>query len=414
MLGKGRRLPGMLAAAGIGCIVVGTFTPDVAQAAFPGQDGTIVYVSDTTASTPYCSEAYQGNELFLVSPSGGTPSQLTCTGQQDSHPFISPDGTQVVFSSTRAGGSPMLYTVPISSASDGSAVSPTLISVVPPGATSVTDDYPSWSPSDDGTIVFQRTINGGTPQLWTENVNDPGMTAAPVFSSPTGYSDTEPVYDPLDPDIIVFVRSIGGDTQIFSYDTATPSTAPLNLSAAGDGGSPSNDSKPDFAPNQGPNGDGQRIIFESDRACGMTQLYTMRDDGTNQVAVFQQLDDGVPDGVQQCTGQADENPVYSPQADAIAYDRPGPNSQDIYDSYYVPLERMSAAASAPTDLTNDYATDEEPNWGPILPAAATPEVPLPLVLPLTGAGLLAGGVVLGRRRSVKRTPLKTSVNIGGR
>jgi Tol biopolymer transport system component len=401
---KHRVVTRMMAATGLSCLSVGIFLPGVAQAAFSGVDGQIVFVSNRTASTPYCPGPYQGDELFLTSPTGGSATQLTCTGQQDSHPFISPDGTQVVFSSTRAGGSPALYTVPVSSASNATATAPTDVTVLPAGSSNVTDDYPSWSPTGDGTIVFQRTLNGGTPQLWTENVNDPAASAQPIFSSPTGFSDTGPVYDPLNSNIIDFVRSIGGHTQIFSYDTATPSIPPVNLSAAGDGGSASNDSKPDFAPNQGPNGNGQRLVFQSDRSCGLLQLYTMQANGTNQSPVFQQLSGGEPDGAQQCTGQPDENPVYSPQADAIAYDSPGPDSQDVFDTYFVPLDAMTAASGTPSDLTDNYATDEEPNWGPTLPAADTPEAPLSLLLPLTGGTLLAGAVVLGRRRSAKDRP----------
>lgn len=401
----GRLLPRVLTASGACFLVAGTFLfPTAARAAFTGTDGPIVFVSNRTATTPYCPGPYQGNELFVVSPGGGTAEQLTCTGQQDSHPFISPDGTEVVFSSTRAGGSPLLYTVPEGSNAgvNASVTTPTLVSVLPAGDTSVTDDYPSWSPAGDGTIVFQRTINGGTPQLWTENVNNPGPTAAPVSSTPTGYSDTEPVYDPLNANIIAFVRSTGGDTQIFDYNLSTSSTPPVNLSAVGDGGTASNDSKPDFAPNQGPNGNGQRIVFESDRACGQLQLYSMQDNGANQMPIFQQLNNGVPDGTQQCTSEADENPVYSPQADAIAYDRPGPNSQDVYDAYYVDLSAMRAAIGTPDDLTPNYATDDQPNWGPVSLGAQTPESPFTVLLPISSAGLLGGGIVISRRRSARR------------
>ncbi len=397
----GRPLARVLTVGGIGSMAAGMFLfPTAAHAAFSGTDGPIVFSSNRTATTPFCPGPYNGNELFLVSPGGGTASQLTCTGQQDNHPFVSPDGTQVVFSSTRAGGSSLLYTIAedTNSGVDATVTAPTLVSVLPAGATSVTDDYPSWSPAGDGTIIFQRTINGGTPQLWTENVNNPGPTAAPVFSTSTGFSDTEPVYDPLNSSVIAFVRSTGGTTQIFDYNLSTPFTPPVNLSAAGDGGTASNDSKPDFAPNQGPNNNSQRIVFQSDRACGQLQLYTMEDNGTNQMPVFQQTTGGVPNGIQLCTAETDENPVYSPQADAIAYDRPGADSQDVYDAYYVDVSHMTAAISTPNDLTPNFATDDQPNWGPVSPGASTPESPFALLLPIAGAGLLAGGVVTSLRR----------------
>jgi hypothetical protein len=369
--------------------------PGVAGAAFAGSDGVIVFASSRAATTPFCPGPYTSSELFEYNPATSTTTQLTCTGQQDTHPFVSPGGSLVVFASTRSAGVDRLYTVPTANTSgtQGAPTTPTPVSVVPAGSTSLTDDYPSWSPAADGTIVFQRTLNGGTPQLWTENVYNPGSTAAPVFSTPTGFSDTEPVYDPLNASIIAFVRSTGGHQQIFEYDLSTPSTPPVNLSAL----SPdpvSNDSKPDFAPNAGPGGNGQRIIFESDRACGIDQLYSMHDDGTAQAPVFST-----------CTSAADENPVYSPQADAVAFDAPGPNSQDVYDeTFTVNLQGMATAISTPVDLTNNFATDDQPNWAQTGgPGVDTPEAPMAVLLPAAGL-LLGGGVVLVARRRRQSAP----------
>jgi Tol biopolymer transport system component len=217
--------------AGIGLVLSPILGPSLAGAAFTGNDGPIVFVSTRSADTRYCAGPYQGDVLWVIPlPSSTTAEQLTCTGQQDTEPFFSPDGTQVVFASTRNGGNSQLFSVPLSSVSDSAAVTPTLVSV----GTDETDTSPSWSPANDGTIVFSRTIGSGTPQLWTENVNNPSGAQAPVFSSPTGYSDTEPVYDPLNSSIIAFVRSIGGDTQIFEYNTSTETFT--NLSSVGDGG----------------------------------------------------------------------------------------------------------------------------------------------------------------------------------
>jgi Tol biopolymer transport system component len=107
----GRLLARVLTAGRIGSMAAGKFLfPTAAHAAFSGTDGPIVFSSNRTATPPFYPGPYNGNELFLVSPAGGTASQLTCTGQQDNHPFVSPDGTPVVFWSTRAGGSFLLST----------------------------------------------------------------------------------------------------------------------------------------------------------------------------------------------------------------------------------------------------------------------------------------------------------------
>jgi hypothetical protein len=178
-------------AVALGALLVG---PGLALAAFPGPDGPIVFQSTTAGMSP-CSP-FTSSELFSVEPSGGSLTQVDCNGHTDQHPFVSPNGSEVVFASNRAGGSGafQLYTESLTSPGTATDVS------FP--ANAGVDDYPSWAPVGSGTpgpIIFQRTLPGGSPQLYTENVTTPSVPAAPVFSSPTGFSDTQPVYDPSTP-----------------------------------------------------------------------------------------------------------------------------------------------------------------------------------------------------------------------
>ena len=382
----------------------------MAGAAFPGANGAIAYQSTEAGISP-CNP-FTSSELFMVPSTGGTTSQIDCDGHTDQHVFVSPDGSKVVFASNRGGGSGafQLYTEPI-------AIPPNS----PPGATAVSypsnvgiDDYPSWapaSPADQGPIIFQRTLPGGVPQLYTENVNTPATPAAPVFSSPTGFSDSEPVYDPSNANEILFVRrAAGGPQQIFEYNLSTPSTPPVNLSAS-DGDGSSNDSKPDFAPTPTGLPAVQRIVFQSDRSsaaaqggpCAGTQLYTMSDQtGSAITPVFQVLSGGVPTGQQLCpkvsgTNVATENPVFSPQGDKIAYDQPGQNSQDVY-TFDITYSGNSGLMNTAVDLTPNFATDEAPNWAPVQPGASTPEVPGAIMLPVTAAAVGAVVLVVRRRR----------------
>ena len=379
----------------IGTVVL---VPPLAEAAFPGQNGPIVFVGGG-----FCPGRYHhgtngwsnGAQLLELQAGHRRPVQLTCTAGRVAHPFVSPDGSEVVFSSTQHGGPGQLFTIPLGSSH--LPVQATLVS--DPPAIGADDDYPSWSPSGDGTIVFQRTEPGGVPQLYIENVADP-TAATPVFPTPTGSADTQPVFDPFDANTVTFVRSVGGHTHIFSYDMASKTLT--DLSAAGNGGGTGNDSKPDYSPAPS----GGQIVFQSDRACGKTQLYTMAVDGTQQVPVFQTLNGGMPTGTQMCTS-ASSDPVFSPQGDAIAYDRQVWGGVDLA---FVSLDPPGTAPMAAVRLGyrgngfgfgSAYDFGSEPNWGLSAgPPADAPETALPVLLPVVGS-VVAGTVLLARRRRLR-------------
>jgi hypothetical protein len=403
----GRALVVALVAAGAAAVF-----PGLASAAFPGANGPIVYQSTETGISP-CSP-FTSMELFAVPPGGGASTQVDCNGQTDQHVFVSPDGSAVVFASSRVGGlgAFQLFTESLTPGGTATDVS------YPPSVGD--DDYPSWAPAApgaQGTIIFQRTLPGGVPQLYTENVNTPSTPATPVFSSPTGFSDTEPVYDPSNANEILFVRQAsGGPQQVFEYNLSTPATAPVNLSAA-DGDGASNDSKPDFAPSPTGSPATQQVVFQSDRSTAGAsngpcaagpQLYTMTDRTGSAITPLFQAVAGtppVPTGQQICPTSngakvAIENPVYSPQGNAVAYDEPGPNSQNVFFTFEVSLRNGVGMMNTATDLTPNFSTDEAPNWAPVFPGASTPEAPASVLLPAAGAGVfgLAGLMVVRKRR----------------
>ena len=326
------------------------------------------------------------------------------------HPFVSPDGSEVVFTNVGDGVS-QLYTLSLPLTGHPRLARPVLVSDAAPAS----DDDASWSPAGDGTIVFQRTSPGNPTQLYVENVANPS-SAAPVFSSPTGFDDTEPVFDPADPNILVFVRPVGGHSHIFTYDLATQ--ALTDLSAQGNGGGSGDDSKPDFAP-----GGSGRIVFASDRACGYDQLFTMTLQGTNQNPVFP-TNQTKPASSQACSIGADD-PVYSPQGDQLAFDRLGhfshgdDQSHDFaYEDHewggwsnllFVAVDPSGIAAGDATGLGRGHMSGVQPNWGPAAtPPAQTPEAPLPIILPVLGAGF-AGAALLARRRRARRRLLSTAL-----
>jgi hypothetical protein len=417
-------------AASIGALVL---LSGAAGAAFPGINGPIVFQSTRGATAPGCLYG-STSELFVkLTVSPFSVPQLDCTGSTDQHPFVSPDGSEVIFASNRNDGVDFeLFTTALSTDGTASGTPVDVSQNLPSGAS---DDYPSWAPAGPGgqnRIIFQSTRGGGLPELYTEDQNTPG-SVAPVFppSQTQTYSDTEPVYDPSNPDEIAFVRTQGsGKSQIYTYNFVTQSL--VNLSAA-DGDQNSNDSKPDFAPTIDGNGV-QVIVFQSDRPtpnaangpCVGTQLYTMSDQAGSAVKpVFQQLTGAPPqpDGMQVCATSKDsvqvatgtkvavENPVFSPDGTQIAFDQlASPQSagttQDIFTGYSVPFSGGVAQTGSLVDLTPNYATDVAPSWASIGPSTGAPETPVTLLLPLAGAGLLGGAVLIGRRR--RRTMVVTS------
>jgi Tol biopolymer transport system component len=399
------KLPGsrMAVAAGLvgSLVTLGTLTlvPSVAEAAFPGQNGLIVFVGGASCSgrhhdssfehSSFENEGSNGGQLFELRAGTRRPIQLTCTGGRDQHPFVSPDGSEVVFSNVQHGGPGQLFTLTVGSSHE--STKPTLVS----GAADASDDYPSWSPAGGDIIIFQRTIPGGLPQLYTENVANPS-SAAPLFPTPTGFSDTEPVFDPADPNTVAFVRSGDGDTHIFSYEIATQ--ALTDLSAQGNSGSTTNDSKPDYAPSLS-NG---QIVFESDRACGRLQLYTMALDGTHQTPLFQTWSQGTSTGTQKCTPGASD-PVFSPQDDAVAFDRQVWGT--ITQLEEVPLNPSDTALRAFTRNDGNrsfFDFGAQPNWGPSAsPPAQAPEFSVPVILPVVGSVAAGGALLIARRRRLR-------------
>ena len=364
------------------------FGAGVAQAAIPGMNGTVVFESNRAADVSYCLSRFQGDELFVLFSGHHDPRQLTCTAQRDEHPFVSPDGSLVVFASTRVSSNTQLFTVPVDSANGLSPITPKLVS----GDRDAVDTYPSWSPKGDGTIAFARARPGQLFQLFTENVGTPAG-ATPVFSSPTGFVDTQPVFDPSDADHVVFVRLVGDHTQIMSYHLKT--RVLVNLSAQGDGGVTSNDAKPDFVALDG----GQRLVFQSDRACGTTQLYSMTPHGSQQVPVFQTLDKGRPTGAQLCTDDS-RNPVFSPHGDALAFDRSDPSARSVRHAFAVDVNADAVAVTLATRLNDNAARTTEPNWGPDSgPPVQAPEIRYPVILPVAGGAIGVSVWLLRRRRT---------------
>jgi len=368
-----------------------------AQAAFPGGNGLVAFVSTRAGS----------DTIFVVNPEAagignGTSDpantqQLTggyspADAEQgvDSEPFFSPNGAMVTFASDR-NGNYQIFTIPVSDAgnlnSDGSD-NATLVSQAPTDTGD--DDYaPSFSP-DGCTIVFNR----GNSALYTVNscATNPAstvtllLTVSLVSNSGTDGSDSRALFDPVDPTKLIYVGNNNHIYELTDVGTPTfnPSQTPIDLSAASGVGSAA-DADPDWSP------DGTQILFDSTRGGSLHQIWAMTSSGSAAAQVY-------------TSTASDTQPVFSPDGTKIAFTEPG-QSQDVADEAVMPVSMsggLDHGSGTPTDVTlvgagKSGPVDSQPDWQPVPGSSAVlPEAPYAILLP--GGALLIMGLALALKR----------------
>ncbi|MEO8457241.1 MAG: hypothetical protein ABI559_05455 [Chloroflexota bacterium] len=325
-------LGGLILAASIAAASALLLRPSPSRAAFPGQNGDIVFDSDRTGA----------EQIYRIPNNGGTAIPLTDAGRNYSAVW-SPDGTRIAFVSERDGNAEV-YVMN----ADGS------------GETRRTtndgqDSGPAWS-ADGQKIVFLRRTEPTDIELWIVNasgganpqmlIGSSGVDTMPSFS-PDGTKIAYGHNDPGENDTDIFVADADGSNPMRITDNDTP----------------------DYNPNWSP--DSSQIVYMCDPG-----------DANREICVVD-AGGGTP---QQLTNNApisDEDAAFSPDGTRIVFysDRPDTDTFGIY--------TMDTSGGDLQPVTTDNAY--EPDWGVATGATASPtKTPLPTTT--LGPGLLQGDV----------------------
>lgn len=166
-------------------------------------------------------------------------------------PTWSPDGSQVLLSSSMQ-GNPALYLT------DSNGSRPKRITFASNGA----DTSPAWNPKNAQLVVFVSD-RGGTPQLYLMNAD--GTNTQKLDLPDMGYV-IDPAWSPNGQLLAFSWRRPNGNYDIYVMDPSSRHTLQLTRDAG-------RNERPSWAP------DGRHIVFESTRT-GTRQIWTMLADGS--------------------------------------------------------------------------------------------------------------------------------------
>jgi len=169
----------------------------------------------------------------------------------NSAPTWSPDGAQVMFSSSMQ-GNPALYVT------DASGNRPKRLTFAANGA----DTSPVWNPKTGQTVAFVSD-RGGTPQLYLMNAD--GTNTQKLDVTDMGYV-IDPAWSPNGQLLAFSWRRPSGNYDIYIMDVASRRIIEITRDSG-------RNERPSWAP------DGRHIVFESTRT-GTRQIWTMLADGS--------------------------------------------------------------------------------------------------------------------------------------
>lgn len=213
------------------------WSPDASRIAFT----CFVPVSGVT-SAQICMYSFDIGKLASFARFRGT----------NNSPTWSPDGGQVMFSSSMQ-GNPALYVT------DASGNRPKRLSFASNGA----DTSPAWNPKTGQAVAFVSD-RGGVPQLYM--MNSDGTDPRKIDLADMGYV-IDPAWSPNGQLLAFSWRRPSGNYDIYVMDASSHQILELTRDSG-------RNERPSWAP------DGRHIVFESTRG-GTRQIWTMLADGTS-------------------------------------------------------------------------------------------------------------------------------------
>ncbi|MEP6983953.1 MAG: RHS repeat-associated core domain-containing protein [Chloroflexota bacterium] len=260
-------------------------------------------------------------QIFTMDPDGSNQTNISNSGAQDLYPYWSPDDSQIVFVSDRAGVVPTKFTDLYIMDADGSNQS------------RLTDfsGYaysPTWSP-DGKQICFIFKQNGIPDKYDLYLINTDGSNRRLLYSNPS-LSVSRGVFSP-DGQWIAFSASDDNFVTADIYVIRADGTQVVNLTQLSD----SFNNLPAWS------WDNRKLVFRSSRS-GNIEIYVMNADGSHPVNLSRNT-------------AADRAPDWSSDGTKIAFysERDTPNGE-----IYV----MDADGSNQTRLTTNTNYNQNPVW----------------------------------------------------
>ena len=227
------------------------------RSATPSPDGT--RVAFTVAWYEEGSSQMDG-DIYVASIDGSNVRRLTTAEGMDDHPAWSPDGTRIAFTSFRSGHGDIWVM-----GANGT------------GQTNLTNDFlpatsfehsPAWSP-DGSRIVYSSDIdNFAYVKLWTMRADGSDKRRVIPATAGTTLIDMEASWSP-DGSKLAFRRLTNSDSDILIVTLSTQAVTTIHMDGV--------QSYPSWSP------DGKLIAFSSSHENPMSDIYTMKPDGTGLV-----------------------------------------------------------------------------------------------------------------------------------